>query len=126
MESRGLLFTVDESYKIAAEWVTGVNADQVTPLQYYLSEEEVKGNPSGYLREGEHQAIAKLRRVKVVEDLAKLGFVPGSPTPPFAYYVIAGQPSAFNFPETLYYEIRHTFEDMGWEYTGCPHDRTEY
>ncbi|WP_226648457.1 hypothetical protein [Microbulbifer variabilis] len=117
-----MLLTIDEKYRIGIEKVKGVDSCKITPLQYFLSDKEVKENPSGYLREGEHQVIAKLRRIKLVEDLAKLGLLLGSPAPEFAYYIIAGQPSAFDFPETLYYEIRHTFEDMGWEYTGCPLD----
>ncbi|WP_444959431.1 hypothetical protein [Microbulbifer sp. VVAC002] len=122
MGRSGLLFTIDEKYKINVEKVREFDPSKLTPLQYFLSDDEMKENPSGYLRDGEHRVIAKLRRVKVVQDLAKLGFTPGSPTPEFAYYIVAGQPSAYNYPETLYYEIRHTFEDMKWNYTGCPHD----
>lgn len=122
----GVLFTISEKYKIKYEKVDDFDDSELSENQYFMSEKEINENPDSYLTDGEHIVIAKMRRKRVLADLAKIGFKPGCPMPEHAYFIVNGQPNARNTPETYYYEIEHTFEDMGWEYTGNPHADEDY
>ncbi|WP_444937074.1 hypothetical protein ACJJIW_08195 [Microbulbifer sp. JMSA004] len=118
---KGILFTVTENYNVEAEEVLESDVLNLTDFQYLMTQQERDDNPNGYLKDGEQIVIAKMRRKKVLADLAKLGLFPGCKAPEYAYYVVYGQPNVRNIPPSLYYEIEQTFEDMGWEFTGCPH-----
>ncbi|GAB2190816.1 hypothetical protein MAH1_24240 [Sessilibacter sp. MAH1] len=120
--SPGVLFTIDEKYNVESEKVDDFHDMLLLDNQYFMSQNEIDENPNGFIADGEHIVIAKMRRKKVIEDLEKLGFLPGCERPEYAYYIVYGQPNARDFPESHYYDIEQTFEDMGWEYTGCPHD----
>ncbi|GAB2199365.1 hypothetical protein [Sessilibacter sp. MAH4] len=124
--SSGVLFTIDEKYKIKFEKIDDFDQALLAENQYFMSEQEISDNPDGYLTDGEHIVIAKMRRKRVLADLAKIGFTPGCPKPQHAFSIVNGQPNVRNTPETYYYEIEHTFEDMGWEYTGNPHADEDY
>lgn len=120
--SSGVLFSIDNQYNIDIQRVTDFEESKCLENQFFMSDTEVDTNQNGYLREGEQILIAKLRRKKVMEDLAKLGFKAGCDAPKFAYYIVYGQPNVRNTPPSVYYEIEQTFEDMGWSFTGCPHE----
>ncbi|GLS24572.1 hypothetical protein [Marinibactrum halimedae] len=119
--SKGYLFTIDERYRIEVKSVEKINHLILSDNQFFLDAHEKEVNPNGYLREGEHRVVAKMRRKKVLADLAMLGYFPGCKAPEHAFYLVYGQPNVQNFPESHYYDIEHTFEDMGWEFPGCPH-----
>jgi hypothetical protein len=121
MES-GVLFSIDDKYHVTVEKVADFDTHTLAESQYFIPEKDIQDNPNGFIRDGEQILIARLRRQKVIEDLAKLGLLPGCKPPEYAYYVVYGQPNVRNTPSSLYYEIEQTFGDMGWEYTGCPHN----
>lgn len=121
METKGVLFSIDESYKVTCENVIEFDPGRLSDTDYFMPQTEVMSNEYGYLRDGEHIVIAKMRRKKVVQDLQNIGYEVGCPTPENAWYIVAGQPNASDYPPSVYYEISHTFEDMDWEFNGCPH-----
>lgn len=117
----GILFSIDERYNVNIEKVSDFDPAMLASTDHFMPFKEALDGGSAHIRDGEYIVIAKMRRKKIIQDLSRLGYEVGCPVPENAYYLVAGQPNAQDFPPTIFYEIRHTFEDMGWEYTGCPH-----
>ncbi|MGI9279949.1 MAG: hypothetical protein ACR2PX_10005 [Endozoicomonas sp.] len=117
---QGFLFTIDSSYQISESLVESFKLEELTDNQLFMSVEQAEENPSGFVRDAHHQLVARLRRKKVVEDLAKLGYLPGCSRPDNSYELVLNCPNVSDEPESVYYEIRLTFKDMDWEYPGHP------
>lgn len=121
MKEDGFLFKILPSYEVTVDEVSDFDRNTLSRADVFISRNEADDNPHSFVMDGKHLAISNQIRINVLEDLRKLGYEKGCAMPENAYYLIAGQPSVTTSPESLYYEIEKTFEDISWEFTGCPH-----